>query len=91
MLSEKTGGLISRILDLPKDVICDIPKIVIQGDTDLYIGGVKGVRKYTEDEINLSAAGKNIGIKGEKLIIKAIENEEITISGRICALEFVTD
>jgi sporulation protein YqfC len=89
MISEKLGKMMSRTLDMPKDVVMDLPKIVLNGDLELVCGGYKGLYEYTENEIKLSAAGKTVCIKGMGLMIKTIENEEIIVSGRIISVEFL--
>lgn len=89
MASRKIGEIMSGLLDMPKDVVMDVPKIIMTGDMEVFCGGYKSLFGYSESEIKCSAGDKIILIKGQKLMIKTIENEEIIVTGRISAVEFL--
>lgn len=88
MLTDKLGKFAAEVLDAPKDVVMNLPKIVINGDSEVFCGAYKGLFEYTETGIKLSSAGRAVMVRGEKLMIKSIENEEIIICGKIKAVEF---
>lgn len=89
MLSEKIKNSISESLDMPKDIVMDLPKLVLNGDIELFCSGYKALREYSEKEIKIISRGKVILVRGEKLAIKSIECEEIVINGKISAVEFI--
>ena len=89
MLSEKLGKFAANVLDAPEDVVMNMPKIVLNGDIEVFCGAYKGLLEYSDTGIKLSAGGKTIFVSGRELMIKSIENEEIIISGRIKGVEFL--
>ena len=42
---------VAQKLGLPRDVVLDIPKIIITGDNELIIENHKGIIMFEEDEI----------------------------------------
>ena len=89
MLSEKIEAKTAEALDMPKDTALNLSKIVLNGREEMFCGGYKGIRLYTEKEIRFAAAGNIITVTGEGLMIKCIEEDEIRISGKIKSVEFI--
>lgn len=74
---------------MPKDVCMNLPKLVLNGDVECFCSGCTAINKYTSEEIKLSAGGRVICIKGSRLLIKSIDEEEVTIAGKISAVELI--
>ncbi len=89
MLGDKIGRAVSAALDIGEDVTKDLSKLVLNGDEEIICGGYKGLIEYSPEEIKINLKGKSLSIEGEKLMIKAIESEEIVISGVIKSIEFL--
>jgi len=79
---------ISETLQLPKEIILDVPRITIVGEKDLYIENHKGILQYSKEMIRVKGKNNIIKIQGENLLIKIIMPEEIVINGKINAIEF---
>ena len=80
---------IAHTLDIPTDILCDVPHFVISDNREIRIENYKGILSYKENEINLGAKVYRIKIIGEKLKITVITDEYIVITGFISALSFV--
>ncbi|MCG8499609.1 MAG: sporulation protein YqfC [Firmicutes bacterium] len=80
----------SEVLELPREIIMDVPKLVLIGSNDLSIENYKGIIEYSENIIRINTNSKMIKITGKKLEIKTITAEEILIGGNIETLEFIT-
>lgn len=78
----------SNILDIPKDVMLDLPKLTVIGDLQIYIENHRGIIEYTDELIRLSTSLGQLSIKGEKLVLRNISIEEIYIDGRIKEINF---
>lgn len=89
MLLKKIEKKTAEILEMPKDTALDLPKIILTGNEELYCGGYKGIRLFSENEIRFSVAHAVVTVIGEKLSIKSIEAEEITVIGKIKSVEFI--
>jgi sporulation protein YqfC len=69
-------------LDLPRDIILDIPKITIVGDNEITIENHKGIIIFDNNEVKVNSNVGCISIKGEKFEIRYIGGSTITISGK---------
>ena len=79
----------TEVLELPKELILDLPKLTIVGNRDMMIENYKGVIEYGSARIRVNTGLGAIKITGEGLLIKEITSEDIIISGKIQALEFM--
>ncbi|SHE30500.1 sporulation protein YqfC [Caldanaerobius fijiensis DSM 17918] len=77
------------MLDYPKDVILDMPRITMIGDIELVIDNHKGIIEYKSDIIRLNSGCGVVRITGKNLTIKEIQPEEIYITGNITAIDFM--
>lgn len=79
---------VANALDLPKDIVLDLPRMTIIGDLQAVIENHRGVVEYTPEKIVLNMDKGRLEIVGEDLHIGAIYKEEINITGRIGSLSF---
>jgi sporulation protein YqfC len=90
---EKRREMFSRamadFLEIPKDLVMDIPKVTLIGRNELYLENHRGIIEYslTRTRINLSRGF--IEIEGEGLEIKALLPEELSLYGEIKSIKFV--
>ena len=80
---------ISDALELPKEIVLDLPKVSLVGDLQVNIENHKGIIEYSPTQIRVSSNSGMLKIKGNKLYIKVIIKEEIVITGEIQSLEFI--
>jgi len=78
----------SSVLDMPKDVLLDLPKLTVIGDIQIYIENHRGIIEYTNSLVRLSTSLGQLIIKGEELALRNISVEEIYIDGRIQEIGF---
>ena len=58
---------ISEALELPKDIVMDLPKITIIGNIQINILNHKGIIEYTENTLRINSSIGIIKIEGTKL------------------------
>ena len=63
-LNKKRTILIEK-LDLPKDVVLDVPKIIVIGKEEVTIENHKGILTFNEDEIRVNSKLGPISISGK--------------------------
>ncbi len=80
---------ISEALELPIDIMMDLPKLTMTGDMEASLLNHKGIVEYTESVIRVNTKSGIYKISGENLEIKTILSEEIIISGIIKKIEIV--
>ena len=79
---EKAREIFTEKLDLPKDVILNLPKITIIGNTEITIENHKGIILFERNIIKINTKVKVINIEGESFEILYIGDSTITISGK---------
>ena len=79
---EKAREIFTEKLDLPKDVILNLPKITIVGNTEITIENHKGIILFERNIIKINTKVKVINIEGESFEILYIGDSTITISGK---------
>jgi sporulation protein YqfC len=75
-------------LDLPADVIMDLPRITMIGQLHIYIENHKGVKAFSNDQLTLKLKSGALVIKGKEFVIKTILPEEILLEGTISSVYF---
>ena len=82
---DKISSKINNILEVPRELTDNNPKITIIGFDEMLIENYKGILEYSEDLIRLS---NNICIYGQELSVEEISSEDILIIGKIKNIEF---
>lgn len=91
-MSKKQPKLLQSItgaLDLPKELVFNLPGIIMTSNEEIYIENYRGIVSYSENEIQLNTSKMPIKISGSRLGISRIAAEEITVRGKIKSLEFL--
>lgn len=78
----KTKETIAQRLDLPRDVVLNIPKIMITGDNEITIENHKGVVLFEEKEIKINSSVGLITICGDGFEILFMGGSTLTLSGK---------
>lgn len=84
----KVKANISDILEIPKDILLDLPRITFIGNLQVSIENHKGIVEYSNENIRVKMKDGIIKVSGMDLAIKTIIAEEITISGKIASIDF---
>lgn len=77
---------LSAALDLPLDMVADVPHFTLNDNRELSIENYKSIEGYEPTEITLRSKNYRICITGHNLQIIAITDDEILIRGTIRAL-----
>lgn len=86
---KKLGEKVADLLDMPKDIVLDLPKIMILGNKEMNIENFKGIIEYDSEIIRLNIKGAMLTIKGKNLDIRAITDEDVSVCGEFSAVEFM--
>lgn len=82
----KTKEVIAEKLDLPRDVVLNIPKITITGDNEINIENHKGIIVFNSNEIKINSNVGIITVKGTNFEILFIGGSTITMSGKFTSV-----
>ena len=70
-------------MELPKDLMLDLPSIVMVGDEEMTISNHKGIGGYTGERVCVKTSVGVVQISGQKLVLKEVGKEDIIIHGKI--------
>ncbi len=70
-------------MELPADVLMDLPRITLVGQIHIYIENHKGLLAFSDTEIRVLLKQGQMLIQGEGLVIKVILPEELVLEGKI--------
>ena len=72
-----------KTMELPADVLMDLPRITLVGQIHIYIENHKGLLAFSDTEIRVLLKQGQMLIRGEGLVIKVILPEELVLEGKI--------
>ncbi|GIP20534.1 MULTISPECIES: sporulation protein YqfC [Paenibacillus] len=75
-------------LDLPQDLVFDLPRLTMVGNKQLLIENHRGVLHFSPDKLKLALTDGSLDVDGRGLVIKAIMPEEVLIEGYISAIQY---
>jgi sporulation protein YqfC len=76
-------------MDLPEDVMMDLPRVTMIGQIHIYIENHRGLLTFTDQEVRLLLKQGQLLIKGEQFVIKMILPEEILLQGKIVEVTYL--
>lgn len=77
----------SGALELPQDIVLDVPRATLIGSVQLQVGNHKGVLEYTPTRVRVRTRDGVIEVTGSRLRIGSIFRDEMTVEGRIDKVE----
>lgn len=80
---------LAELLDIPKEVVLNIPKFTIIGNNDMIIENYKGIIEYDTSKIRINTGVGVVKVCGAKLVLKEITSEDLLIKGQISGVEFL--
>ena len=88
--SQQLKQLIVKRMDLPEDVMMDLPRITMIGQLHIYIENHRGLLAFTDKEVRLMLKHGQLFIRGSSFVIKTILPEEILLEGKIEQVLFIS-
>ncbi|MCS7463467.1 sporulation protein YqfC [Paenibacillus doosanensis] len=88
-LTRKFNQLTAKLLDLPQDVVLDLPRMTLIGNMQLYIENHRGVLHFSGELMKLALSKGSLEVRGRELVIRAILPEEVFIEGVIEDVKFI--
>ncbi len=80
---------LTKQIDLPVDVLMDLPRITLVGQVHIYIENHRGLLVFTDKEVRLLLKHGQLLIKGQSFVIKTILPEELLLEGNIEQVMFL--
>ncbi|MFD3447687.1 sporulation protein YqfC [Microbacteriaceae bacterium 4G12] len=90
-LQQQMKNWITKKMDLPADVLMDLPRITLVGQIHIYIENHRGVLVFSDTEVRLLLKQGQLLIKGNSFVIKTILPEELLLEGTIEQVLFLDE
>ncbi|MGY3714381.1 sporulation protein YqfC [Sutcliffiella cohnii] len=87
----RVNNWVTQNMELPADVMMDLPRITMIGQIHIYIENHRGLLTFSETEIRLLLKQGQLLVKGEAFVIKTIMPEEILLEGKISQVIYLTE
>lgn len=89
---KKTSKL-TELLELPKEIVSNHPKVTIVGFEEILIENYKSILEYEDFYIKINTYIGAININGFNLRLKEMTEDDIMVLGKIDSLDFesITD
>ena len=79
---------VANVFDIPRDLMMDLPKVVLVGDVQVLIENHRGIMVYTPETVKVSTTIGDLAVTGTDLTLKNILPDEIMVEGRIKSVIF---
>ncbi|MDF2903121.1 MAG: sporulation protein YqfC [Bacillus sp. (in: firmicutes)] len=94
-MAKKWGQLvrdwITKKMDLPSDVMMDLPRITMVGQIHIYVENHRGLLTFSDKELRLLLKQGQLLVKGKAFVIKMILPEEILLEGKIDQVIYINE
>ena len=72
-----------KILELPKEVCSNVPKMIITGFDEIIIENFKGILEYEDFFVQINTHIGIININGYNLLLENMTDDDIKVKGKI--------
>src|SRR5574342_265936 len=88
---QKVRKWMTEKMDLPQDVMMDLPRMTMIGQIHIYIENHRGLLAFSDQELRLLLKQGQLLVKGKGFVIKTILPEEILLEGKIDQVIYLND
>ena len=78
---------LDRLLEMPKEVYTDTPKVTITGFNEMIIENFKGILEYEDYYIRINTSLGIVNINGYELKLENMTNDDIKVNGKIESID----
>ena len=79
---------LAQRLDIPQDIILDLPRLTMLGNKQVLIENHKGIIEYTAALVRIKLSQGVILIHGEHLLLGNLQAEQILVEGLIREIQY---
>jgi sporulation protein YqfC len=85
----KAKETIAEKLDIPRDIVMNLPKITVTGDNEIIIENHKGVILFEERQVKINSTIGMIEINGSRFEVLFMGGNTLTLSGKFKSITYV--
>ncbi len=87
-LPSRWRARIAEALDLPAELLLDLPRLTVVVPLQLVVENHRGLAEFLPERVVVSTSTGRIEIRGEDLRVGAVRAGEIIVTGRLRAVSF---
>ena len=87
-MRKRRESKLDKLLEMPKEVVTNEPKITIAGFNEMLIENYKNILEYEEFYIKLNTYIGIININGFNLKLEKASQDDIMVTGKIDSIDF---
>ena len=88
-LQQGVKGILTDVLELPKDLVLNLPRVTMVGNVQLTLENHRGVILYSDQCVRIAVERGEVQVTGQKLTLRSIFPDEIIIDGLIFAVSYI--
>lgn len=85
--NSKISNRVNRLLELPREISSEEPKITIIGFNEMLIENYKGVLEYEEFYIKIKTTIGILNINGYNLCLEQVTEDDISVKGKVESID----
>ena len=89
--NKRKESKLDSLLELPKEITTNQPKITIMGFEEMLIENYKGILEYEDFYIKLATYIGIININGFNLKLNQMRDDTISVTGKIDSIDLESD
>ncbi len=78
---------LARRLDLPAEVVAGVPLVTVTGKERVLVENHRGLLGYSDTEVCAACKGGAVRVRGEGLLLRAMDHEMLLVTGTILSVE----
>ncbi|SDF06139.1 sporulation protein YqfC [Sporomusa acidovorans] len=79
---------LAGLLDIPQDIVMDLPRITMLGNKQLLVENHKGIIEYTPSLVRIKLSQGELMIYGEALTLGNLQSEQILVEGVVQEVKY---
>ena len=79
---------LAGILEIPQDIVLDLPRITMLGNQQLLVENHKGIIEYTPSLVRIKLNQGELMIFGKGLMLSNLQIEQILVEGTVGEIKY---
>ncbi|MEN6460320.1 MAG: sporulation protein YqfC [Syntrophomonas sp.] len=86
---EVINRAMTEFLEIPKDLVLDLPKVTLLGRNELYLENHRGIIEFSINRLRINLSRGYLEIEGDNLEIKNLMPDEMSVHGEIYSVKYL--
>lgn len=79
---------LAGMLEIPQDIVLDLPRITMLGNKQLLVENHKGIIEYTPSLVRIKLNQGELLVTGENLMLGNLQIEQILVEGTVGEIKY---